>query len=110
MPAAPSGLAIVPVCNKSNREHVIVGSKPGSVRAAAEAAVRELGWTRPFRIDADHITLETVDGFLDSSDYYTLDVAAAIGQPLPPPQIDAFVARHSELTRQGQLHYRGVEG
>ena len=66
------GLEVIPVWNKSHREHTIVGSTPDSVRTAAEAAVRELGWTKPFHVDADHITLETVEGFLASSDYYTI--------------------------------------
>lgn len=101
--AARDGLEIVPVWNKSNREHAIVGSKPGSVRAAAVAAVRELNWTRPFHVDADHITMETVDGFLDSSDYYTLDVAAAIGQPAPARRVDDFLSKHPELEQRIEL-------
>ena len=42
--AAERGVAIVPVWNKSNREHVTIGSEPQSVREAADAAVKELGW------------------------------------------------------------------
>jgi tagaturonate epimerase len=105
--AAQHGLNIIPVWNKSNREHMIVGSKPASVRAAAEAAVRELGWTAPWHVDADHITLETVDGFLDSSDYYTLDVAAAIGKPAPGDRVDAFLASYPELLQR--IHLTGME-
>jgi hypothetical protein len=101
--AARDGIEIIPVWNKSHREHTIVGSKPGSVRAAAEAAVRNLGWTRPFHVDADHITLETVDGFLDSSDYYTLDVAAAIGKSAPDSRVNDFLSRHPELERRIEL-------
>src|SRR5215510_12944962 len=78
--AADCGVTVVPVWNKSNREHVIVGSEPASVRLAADAAVRDLGWTLPYHVDADHINLGTVDRFIDSSDFYTLDVASAIGQ------------------------------
>ena len=37
--AARLGLEIVPVWNKSNREHAIVGTEPGSVREAARAAI-----------------------------------------------------------------------
>jgi hypothetical protein len=96
--AAAEGVDIVPVWNKSNREHNIVGSEPASVRAAAEAAVREAGWTRPFHVDADHIGLQTVDRFLESSDFFTLDVADAIGQAAEPADVEAFVARHPELT------------
>jgi hypothetical protein len=95
--AAQDGAAVAPVWNKSNREHLIVGSEPGSVRAAADAAVRDLGWSGSYYVDADHINLTTVDRFLDASDFYTLDVAAAIGKPAPEADLDAFVARHAEL-------------
>jgi len=44
--AAEHGVDIVPVWNKSNREHTIIGSQPSSVRAAAEKAVKELGWKK----------------------------------------------------------------
>ena len=67
MMAAEQGAEVVPVWNKSHREHTTIGSEPGSVRAAADAAVRELGWKKPYHVDADHIRLETVDGFLASS-------------------------------------------
>src|ERR1041384_7633246 len=91
MMAADQGVAVVPVWNKSNREHLIVGSEPVSVRAAADAAVRELGWSRPYHVDADHINLTTVDRFLDASDFYTLDVASAIAKPATAADIDAFL-------------------
>src|ERR1700740_3563549 len=78
--AAARGAAVVPVWNKSTREHAIVNSEPAGVRAAADAAVREMGWTRPYYVDADHIHLGTVDRFLDASDFYTIDVAEAIGR------------------------------
>src|SRR5436305_5903986 len=89
--AAARGVAIAPVWNKSNREHLIVGSEPGSVRAAADAAVRELAWTGSYHVDADHINLGTVDRFLASSDFYTLDVASAIGQAAPAADVAGFV-------------------
>src|SRR5947209_7442553 len=105
--ATDRGAAIVPVWNKSNREHLIVGSEPASVRAAADAAVRELGWTRPYHVDADHINLATVDRFLDASDFYTLDVAAAIGTRAAPADIDAFLQRHPELI--GRFCVMGID-
>jgi hypothetical protein len=95
--AADRGAIVIPVWNKSNREHGIVGSEPGSVRAAADAAVRALSWPHAYHVDADHINLSTVDRFIDASDFYTLDVAAAIGQPAAASDIEAFVARHPEL-------------
>lgn len=107
MRATGEGACVIPVWNKSNREHNIVGSEPASVRAAAEAAVRELGWSRPYHVDADHIGLQTVDRFLDSSDFYTLDVADAIGRPAEAAEVEAFVARHPELI--GRIELAGLD-
>ena len=59
--AAAKGFTVIPVWNKSNREHNIVGSEPSSVRAAADAAVAKLAWKHPYHVDADHIGLATVD-------------------------------------------------
>jgi hypothetical protein len=103
MQALDSGIEVVPVWNKSNREHTIIGSEPASVREAADAAVKALDWKLPYFCDADHITLQTVGRFLDSCDFYTIDVADFIGQPAAPDAIDQFVARHRELPGRIQL-------
>jgi len=87
----------VPVWNKSNREHMIIGSKPSQTRLEADAAVKELGWTKPYFLDADHINLQTVPRFLDPCDFFTLDVADLIGQPADAGDVAAFVKRHPEL-------------
>src|SRR5947207_15647281 len=92
--AAARGVEVSPVWNKSNREHLIIGSEPGSVRAAADAAVRELGWEKPYHVDADHVRLDTVDRFLGASDFYTIDVADSIGWPADPAAIRSFINRH----------------
>ncbi len=78
--AAREGVEVAPVWNKSHREHTIVGSRPADVRAEADRAVQSLGWTGPYFVDADHISLKTVDGFLEASDFFTLDVADWIGR------------------------------
>jgi hypothetical protein len=105
--AAEHGADVVPVWNKSNREHLIVGSEPGSVRAAADAAVRELGWSKPYHVDADHIRFDTVDRFIPASDFYTIDVADSINQPADPAAVAAFAGRHADLT--GRLEIPGVD-
>jgi hypothetical protein len=97
MLAVDAGVEVVPVWNKSNREHTIIGSEPTQTRAAADAAVKELGWTKPYFLDADHINLKTVNRFLDPSDFFTLDVADMIGQPAKPEDVKAFIAAHPEL-------------
>jgi tagaturonate epimerase len=89
------GIRVTPVWNKSYREHSIVGSTPGDVRREADQAVTALGWKGPYRVDADHIGLRYVDLFVESSDFFTLDVADFTGRPALEEDIEAFVAAHA---------------
>ena len=68
------GIPIVPVWNKSNREHQIIGSSPDHTRQEADEAVKSLGWNEAYFVDADHINIVTVNPFMESSDFFTLDV------------------------------------
>ncbi len=104
--AAQQGVEVIPVWNKSNREHTIIGSEPSSVRTSADAAVKELRWAKPYHVDADHIRLETVERFLPSCDFYTIDVADSIGQPATSNAVKIFATRHPELL--GVLAIPGV--
>jgi hypothetical protein len=97
--AASRGVTVVPVWNKSNREHNIIGSEPSTARAAADAAVRQLGWRDSYYVDADHIDLSTVERFLAPCDFFTIDVAASIGRAPAAGQAEAFLDRHSEFDR-----------
>jgi hypothetical protein len=96
--ATELGAEVVPVWNKSNREHMFIGTDPSSLRAEADAAVQALGWTKSYHVDADHIRLETVDRFIGPSDFFTIDVADTIGQPAAAADVKAFADRHPELT------------
>lgn len=91
------GIDIVPVWNKSNREHNIIGSEPVQTRQAADKAVADLGWTGEYLLDADHINLSTVDRFVAPCDFFTLDVADDIGEAADPADVAAFIAKHPEL-------------
>lgn len=104
--AAKHGIDVVPVWNKSNREHITIGSEPATTRAAADVAVKALGWKNSYYIDADHIRFDTVDRFLPHANFYTIDVADSIGQPAPAAEIETFVARHPELI--GSLKITGI--
>jgi len=101
--AAAQGTALCPVWNKSNREHTIVGTTPASLREEADAAVQALGWTGDYFVDADHINLHTVDGFLDCSDFFTLDVADYVGQAPEAAAQAAFLAKHAGLAGSHRL-------
>ena len=103
---AAAGVVVAPVWNKSNREHSFIGSEPASVRRAAAAAVEARGWRHPWFVDADHVRLDTVDRFLDPSDFFTIDVADSIGAPADPAEVAAFVARHGELS--GTVRIEGI--
>lgn len=103
---AAAGIDVVPVWNKSNREHTFIGSEPQSVFDAAQVAVAAQGWTQGWHVDADHIRLETVGRFLACSDFFTIDVADSIGKPPGATEVAAFVARHPELI--GTVSIAGV--
>ncbi|MBT3468374.1 MAG: hypothetical protein HN467_03520 [Opitutae bacterium] len=105
--ASDKGANVTPVWNKSHREHSIVGSQPPSVQAAAEIAIRELGWTQPFYIDADHINIDIVDGYTSCSNFFTIDVADSIGKPTDSNQLEAFLNRHPELI--GSIEVDGLD-
>ncbi len=98
---------VVPVWNKSNREHTIIGSEPVGTRAAADRAVKALGWGRPYFVDADHIGIKTVGRFLEPCDFFTIDVAEQIGKPAEARDVQNFVEGHPELV--GEMEIPGVE-
>jgi hypothetical protein len=104
--AKDAGIDITPVWNKSDREHVIVGTEPVSLREEADDAVAALGWDAPYRLDADHINMRTVDRFIDCSDFFTMDVGDAIGEQASDKDIDAFVLSQSRYI--GELNIPGA--
>lgn len=100
------GIDFTPVWNKSNREHNIVHSEPIDTRREADAAVKALGYTGPYFVDADHINMNNVDRFIDCSDFFTIDVADYIGKSAPADDIDAFVKRNAKYV--GKLTIPGI--
>lgn len=101
------GVDIVPVWNKSHREHSIIHTAPASVRAEADAAVKELGWDKSYYVDADHINISNVDLFIEASDFFTLDVADYIGESAAEKDIDAFVEKYKSYA--GSLKIEGID-
>ena len=107
MKANESGLEISPVWNKSNREHIYVHSHPSDVRKEAHAAVAALGYKGKYFVDADHINLSTVAPFVETADFFTLDVAAFIGKPSSEADVNKFVASCSKY--MGALQIPGMQ-
>ena len=105
--AEKNGIEVTPVWNKSNREHTTIGSEPADTLKAAEQAIEAAGWTKPWFIDADHINLDTVDRFLNSSNFFTIDVASYIGKKSEAPEEDDFVDKMKRYI--GTINIPGIE-
>ena len=105
--AKKEGIDIVPVWNKSNREHLTIGTEPVSVREEADSAVKACEWKDSFYVDADHINLNTVDRFIGDSDFFTLDVADYIGKKASDKEIDTFLTKNMKFT--GKINIPGIE-
>jgi len=102
-----AGIVVAPVWNKSYREHSLSGTRPEDVRAEADSAVRAAGWGHPYYVDADHVGMKTVDAFVSSCNFFTLDVADFIGQPAPDHAITSFIADMAPF--RGVLRIPGIE-
>jgi hypothetical protein len=104
--AKEQGVQITPVWNKSYREHNIISSNPRETRRQADLAIEKLRWDTPYFVDADHVTFDSVDFFLDSSDFFTLDVADYIGKSTVDENIRSFVEKHKRYV--GELEIPGI--
>jgi tagaturonate epimerase len=104
--AKKDGIEFVPVWNKSNREHQIIHSEPKDTKVEADAAVKALKWDAPYYVDADHINLNTVDPFLDHSNFFTLDVADYIGSETSEIELEKFLTLASPY--EGKLRIPGI--
>ena len=72
--ASQKGIEITPVWNKSNREHITIGTHPGDVRIEADSVTEHAGFKKPYFVDADHINMDTVDRFIEFSDFFTINL------------------------------------
>jgi tagaturonate epimerase len=101
------GVPVVPVWNKSNREHVIIGSDPADVEKEARTAVADCSYDGNYYIDADHINLDTVDRFIGSSNFFTIDVAHFIGRKPNPEEAKKFMSDFEKYL--GKMRIPGIE-
>lgn len=101
------GINISPVWNKSNREHIYVNSKPEDVRKEADSAVKNLNFTGKYFVDADHINLNTVEPFVATADFFTLDVASFIGKESSVEEVNNFLSSCEKY--MGKLNIPGIK-
>lgn len=107
MKANEQGFDITPVWNKSNREHTIIGTTPADTRKEADDAVAAGGYEGPYFVDADHIRLNNVDAFIESSNFFALDVADFITRPADKTDVDSFVKKYSQYV--GPIAIEGID-
>lgn len=107
MKADEQGIQITPVWNKSNREHLLIGTQPSDVRKEADHVTSKAGYKKPYFVDADHINADTVDRFIEHSDFFTIDVAAYIGKKAAREEIEEFVKSCTDLT--GKINIPGLK-
>jgi hypothetical protein len=105
--AGKKGVEITPVWNKSNREHTTIGTVPGDVRTEADTVTARSGFAKPYFVDADHINYDNVDGFISSSDFFTIDVASFIGKKADEKAIKEFTAAAEKYS--GDLMIPGIK-
>jgi tagaturonate epimerase len=101
------GFNVVPVWNKSYREHSIVHTTHESVAKEAVDAVKANNWKGNYYVDADHIGMATVDQFVDYSNFFTIDVAHFIGKQADENEKKEFIKTHSKYI--GSLTIPGIE-
>jgi len=104
--AGKKGIEITPVWNKSNREHVTIGTQPDDVRTEADSVTKKLKFDKPYYVDADHINLDTVDRFIPASDFFTIDVASYIGKKADDKEMKAFLKLAGKY--EGNLQIPGI--
>jgi tagaturonate epimerase len=105
--ASEKGIEITPVWNKSNREHNTIGTQPADVRIEADMVTKKAGFKKPYFVDADHINSDTVDRFIESSDFFTIDVASFIGKKAENKEIAEFMSGVKKYT--GILNIPGTD-
>lgn len=107
MEANKLGFPIVPVWNKSNREHQIVKTVPADTWKEAVEATFGLGYANNWYVDADHINLKSVDAYVEHSNFFTLDVADSIGQQGNINEAEAMLERLQQF--KGELKIPGID-
>ncbi|MBN2523158.1 MAG: hypothetical protein JXB24_07770 [Bacteroidales bacterium] len=100
------GTEVIPVWNKSFREHQIVKTTQFSVKNEADESVQKQNWKKSYYVDADHIGIDTVDEFIDYSNFFTIDVAHFISKPVDLQSKSDFINRYKKYL--GKLSVSGI--
>ncbi|MFW9998662.1 MAG: tagaturonate epimerase family protein [Candidatus Hodarchaeota archaeon] len=101
------GINLAIVWNKSHREHLITKTTSSDVLNEAQQAVKDFNWKGNYYIDADHIGLSNVGLYIDSCNFFTLDVAEFIGIRAFNNDIKAFIDKYKKYI--GKISIPNIE-
>lgn len=107
MKANDLGIPVVPVWNKSNREHQIVKTAPADTWSEARGAIEALNYQKNWYVDADHINLSNVDAYVQHSNFFTLDVADSIGKEGDPSEQREMFSKLKSFA--GEMNIPGID-
>ena len=100
------GVNLVPVWNKSFREHSIIGSNPVHTKRIVDSAIKDFKWKDSYYIDADHINYHSVDHFMDHSNFFTIDIGSYINKKATDEETKVFLKEASVFI--GTIEIPGV--
>jgi len=105
--AMEQGVEVSPVWNKSHREHTIIGSTSQMTKEAVDHAIKSSEWNKPYFLDADHIGLKNVELFIDSCNFFTLDVADSINGTVSESDVVNYIEHCQKFI--GELQIPGIQ-
>ena len=101
------GKSIFPVWNKSHTEYYRTGDKPQQMRDTIEKFRISSNWHGKYAQDADHVTLENIDEYVNSCDYFTIDVSSFIRKLAHYDEMDTFIKSNQKYI--GRLEIPGMK-
>ncbi len=104
--ANDSGLQITPVWNKSFRGYSFVGDDAATVKEKVDKLMQNHTWCKQYHIDADHIKYDNVSEFIDSCDYFTIDVSGYIRKLAHYDEMDSFIKANQKYI--GRMNVPGM--
>jgi len=98
---------IFPVWNKSHTEFHRTGDSPQQMKDTIEHFCVSANWQGKFAQDADHVTLENIDEYVNTCDYFTIDVSGFIRKLAHYDEMDTFIKSNQKYI--GRLEVPGMK-
>ena len=104
--AQKNGIDVFPVWNKSHTEYKRTLDTPAQMSASVKNLLAKSAWSNAYGLDADHVTSENIDNYIDHCDYFTIDVSNYIRKLAPYDEMDTFIKGNQRYI--GRLEVPGM--